>query len=111
MVVSSQRAGVWSRLNRDGVGYNAGIHTGAWGCGVELPILNVGCISLRQRSVLGGVRIRFKDTLKRWENCLDRLGTGITKRYEEMPSVDVTTVYSFVAIGHVQGESGRCCFL
>lgn len=57
MGVSSQRAGVWSRLNRDGVGYNAAIYTGAWGCGVELPILNVGCISLRKRSAFGSMRI------------------------------------------------------
>lgn len=33
------------------------------------------------------------------------------KRYEEMYSMDVTIVYSFVAIGHVQGESGQCSFL
>lgn len=101
----------WSRYNRDGVGYNAAIDTGAWGCGVELPILNVGYISLRKKGTFGGVRIRPKDTPRRWENCLDRLGMGITKRYEEMYSIDVTIVYSFVAIGHVQGESGRCCFL
>ena len=68
MVVSSQRDGVWSRLNRDGVGYNAANFTEVWGCGVELFILNVGCISFRKRSVFGGVRIRYKETLKRWEN-------------------------------------------
>ena len=93
------------------MGYNAGIYTGTWGCGVELSILNMGCISLRKRSVFGGVRIRSKDTPRRWENCLDRLGTGITKRYEETYSIGVTVVYSFVAIDRLQGESGRCSFL